>query len=111
MMTAAVAGEVEQEALAALPEPAVQRALQALRVQQAPGAAAEAPARAVPVVRRAQRAPRARQEQPVQRAPQALAPTPAMLAQTHPTPRKGSSRGGLVGGPGAPRLELDLVSV
>jgi hypothetical protein len=88
-MTTAMAAGVEPPALAALPEPRVQRALQALRVQQALGAAAEAPARAVPVVRRVQPVPQARQEQPVRRAPRVPAPTPAMLARTHPTPPKG----------------------
>jgi hypothetical protein len=112
-MTTAVAAGVEPPALAALREPRVQRAPQALRVQRALGAAAEAPARAVPVVRRVQRvqrAPQVRQEQLVQPAPRVRAPTPAMLARTHPTPRKGFVARGLVGGPGARRLESDFIS-
>src|SRR5688572_13268484 len=98
MTTPLVAG-AEPPALVALPEPRVQRALQG---QLAPGAAAEALARAVPVARQAlpaRRVPRAPRARPVLRALRARAATPAMPAQTHPTPLERASRGGLVGGP------------
>lgn len=66
-MTIARVAAAEPPALAVLRGPRDRLALQALPVQPAPGAAAEALAREVPVAREvppARRAPRVQQEQP-----------------------------------------------